>query len=415
MPVPEEYSQRRPPDELLCLTPEAIQEFRPRPLHELAAEVGARRASEARRRLAGLSPEERRQRLRRDWARLLGDVEPEGRTEDPEATRKRPRSTRPSSASPWKWSGASSSPSCCSSRRPGRRHARPVVLAAGPGGQASLPGTAVGVDRGTGSAAGRRSAWSTCEGPARRGPATVRGGTTGASTAVSAAEWMLGQTLVGSRLRDVRSVLRYLRTRADLDAGRVALWGDSFAPPNPEGRVLAVPLDADPFPHLAEPLGGLLALFGGPVRGRRPRRLRARRPDGLRVAPAKPVLLRAARRPGPRGPDRGRPLRRGGVRWRLARCGWRAWSTASTARSSPSRLARIMEPARSAYRALDAGTASGSGSGTMPLRRAGCWSSCSRIDEGPIIGPAAQASQPVRLRVTTQLSRSTEPLSTGYR
>src|SRR5262249_8570748 len=78
---------------------------------------------------------------------------------------------------------------------------------------------------------------------------------------LSEAEWMLGQTLLGSRLRDVRSVLRYLRTRADLDARRVALWGDSFAPANGEGQALAVPLDADPFPHQAEPMGGLLALF----------------------------------------------------------------------------------------------------------------------------------------------------------
>ena len=84
----------------------------------------------------------------------------------------------------------------------------------------------------------------------------------GALAAFSAAEWMLGQTLAGSRLRDVRSVLRYLRGRADLDAGRIALWGDSFAPANAEGRDLAVPLDVDPFPHLAEPLGGLLAYFG---------------------------------------------------------------------------------------------------------------------------------------------------------
>ena len=37
---------RRAADELLCLTPAAIREFRPRPLHELAAEAGARRASE---------------------------------------------------------------------------------------------------------------------------------------------------------------------------------------------------------------------------------------------------------------------------------------------------------------------------------------------------------------------------------
>jgi hypothetical protein len=41
----------------------------------------------------------------------------------------------------------------------------------------------------------------------------------------------------------------------------VALWGDSFAPANAEGQALAVPLDADPFPHQAEPMGGLLALF----------------------------------------------------------------------------------------------------------------------------------------------------------
>src|SRR5262249_10502719 len=65
-----------------------------------------------------------------------------------------------------------------------------------------------------------------------------------------------------SRLRDVRSVFRYLRTRADLDAGRVALWGDSFAPTNLRGADLAVPMEVDPFPHQAEPLGGLLALFG---------------------------------------------------------------------------------------------------------------------------------------------------------
>jgi hypothetical protein len=84
----------------------------------------------------------------------------------------------------------------------------------------------------------------------------------GSRTTLSATEWLLGQTLVGSRLRDLRSALRYLRGRPDLDGGRVALWGDSFAPPNPAGRDLTVPLDADPFPDLAEPLGGLLALFG---------------------------------------------------------------------------------------------------------------------------------------------------------
>jgi hypothetical protein len=72
---------------------------------------------------------------------------------------------------------------------------------------------------------------------------------------------LLGKPLLGYRLRDVRSVLRYLRNRADLDAKRMALWGDSFSQPNSTERNLIVPLEVDPFPDLAEPLGGLLGLF----------------------------------------------------------------------------------------------------------------------------------------------------------
>jgi len=82
------------------------------------------------------------------------------------------------------------------------------------------------------------------------------------STFLSATELMLGQTLLGARLRDLRTLLGYLRSRTDLDSGRLALWGDTFAPVNPPDRDLRVPLDADPLPDQAEPLGGLLALFG---------------------------------------------------------------------------------------------------------------------------------------------------------
>jgi hypothetical protein len=87
-------------------------------------------------------------------------------------------------------------------------------------------------------------------------------GRASAATSISATELMLGQTLLGSRLRDLRSVLRYLRGRPDLDGRRVALWGDSFAPANAEGQRLGVPLDSDKLPGQAEPLGQLLALFG---------------------------------------------------------------------------------------------------------------------------------------------------------
>jgi hypothetical protein len=85
----------------------------------------------------------------------------------------------------------------------------------------------------------------------------------GVSTEVAASELMLGETLVGAKLRDLRSALAYLRERSDVDTSRLILWGDSLAPPNPAPATLEVPFDVEPFPRLAEPLGGLLALLGG--------------------------------------------------------------------------------------------------------------------------------------------------------
>jgi hypothetical protein len=93
-------------------------------------------------------------------------------------------------------------------------------------------------------------------------PADNVRGRQSSATAISATELMNGRTLVGLRLHDLRTVVAYLRTRPQFDGKRVALWGDSFAPANPADADLRVPLDVDPLPHQAEPLGGLLALLG---------------------------------------------------------------------------------------------------------------------------------------------------------
>jgi hypothetical protein len=94
---------------------------------------------------------------------------------------------------------------------------------------------------------------------ARRGPSS-------AEVRLAATELMLGGTLLGARLKDLRSVLAYLRTRDDIDRQQIALWGDSSAPPN------AAHLAPDEAPnwqvgpeiqHQGEPLGGLLAILGG--------------------------------------------------------------------------------------------------------------------------------------------------------
>src|SRR5690606_32799180 len=88
-------------------------------------------------------------------------------------------------------------------------------------------------------------------------------GRNSSATSISSTELMLGQTLVGSRLRDLRSALNYLRSHDAIDGKRIAVWGASLAKVNADGEHLRVPLDAERMPAQAEPLGGLLALLAG--------------------------------------------------------------------------------------------------------------------------------------------------------
>jgi len=89
---------------------------------------------------------------------------------------------------------------------------------------------------------------------------------------ISEQELMLGRTLLGLQLRDLRSVLAYLRTRSEIDPLRLGLWGDSSAPLNPadlvppehNSKVVDDPKGpGEPHgPAIAEPLGQLLAMLG---------------------------------------------------------------------------------------------------------------------------------------------------------
>ena len=80
----------------------------------------------------------------------------------------------------------------------------------------------------------------------------------------AAAELMLGRTMLGARLKDLRSVLAYVAGRPDIDIQRIAVWGDSDAPPNPRRLLLEEMAGWKLSPeiqHQAEPLGGLLAIL----------------------------------------------------------------------------------------------------------------------------------------------------------
>ncbi len=259
-PPEKEYTQRRPAEELICLTPEEKARAKSaRSLHELAAALGTHRSAAYRQELAGLDAAVRRRRLRQDWARLLGAVEPKEDAKATEHGKQRLGDTTAERIALEVEPRISVPVLLLIPPRPENKRLPLVVAVAQEGKQAFLKNRAEAL------AELLQGGAAVClldvRGTGETRPGADRGRQSSA-TSISATELMLGQTLVGSRLRDLRSVLRYLQTRSEFDVNRVALWGDSFAAVNPRDRNLEVPLDADKLPTQAEPLGGLLALFG---------------------------------------------------------------------------------------------------------------------------------------------------------
>jgi cephalosporin-C deacetylase-like acetyl esterase len=259
----DEYSAPRKHEELVCLTDKARQELKPKALTELMSGLASERIGKARRRLAGKAPAERRRLLRDDWGRLLGPVTP-GR---PPAVKARSIDQKPAAGARVERVALEVEPGIVVPvvlLTPVNRADRaPVVVAVAQGGKAGflkeraddlhtlVRGGAVVVL------------------PDLRGTGETRGGDShgpGGSD-LSVHLQLFGETLLGERLRDLRSVLAYLRGRGDIDAKRLALWGDSFAPPNPPGTNFKVPRGVEGWPRESEPLGGLLALFGALFEG----------------------------------------------------------------------------------------------------------------------------------------------------
>lgn len=258
---------RHTSDELICQTKAAAATRPMRPLHELATEVATQRASTARQRLASLEPPARRTQLRQDWARLLGAIEPQHD----------PRVVHASSDRLTALQSNNQNQTQATIRRialevePGitvplvllvpvkPEQRRPVVVGiAQHGKQAFLQKRANEIAELLG--AGVAICLPDVRGTGETIPGDSSRGRSSSATSLSSSELMFGQTLLGARVRDVRSVLRYLRSLDDVDSKRIGLWGESFAKPNAEETNVAVPLDATQ-PQLAEPLGGLAAII----------------------------------------------------------------------------------------------------------------------------------------------------------
>jgi cephalosporin-C deacetylase-like acetyl esterase len=259
---PEEPDDRRPEPELASLTPALAATLKMRAIHELAAEVAQPKMDLARTQLAALPPGERLNRLRRQWAGKLGDVEANAR---PEATVhwKRPWLKAEAEGITLAVEPGITVPLVLlrpAAPAPGRL---PVVIALSQGGKESFF-----AHRGREIEELLKAGAVVClpdvRGTGETSPDTSRG-PGGADVSHANTEFMLGSTLLGARLKDLRTVMAYLAGRSELDSRRFGLWGDSVAPVN-AARLL---LDELPnwqigpdIQHQAEPLGGLLAILG---------------------------------------------------------------------------------------------------------------------------------------------------------
>jgi cephalosporin-C deacetylase-like acetyl esterase len=256
----DEYSAQLPRDKLLCWTDAAREELRPKSLNELMRELARERIEKARRRLAGKTAAEQRRLLREEWSKLLGPIE--------------------AAHAPMVKSQSVDDETI------GGVRAKRVVLEVEPGvvvpalilhpakPEGPLPAV-IGLAR-AGKAGFLKERAGEIEKLVRGGAIVVlpdlRGtGETGSDigsgpktsdTGNSVHLQLFGETLLGERLRDLRSVLAYLRERKDVDARRIALWGDSFTPPNPPETNFKLPREVEGWARGPQPLGGLLALLG---------------------------------------------------------------------------------------------------------------------------------------------------------
>ena len=259
MPIPAEYSRRRPADELTCWTAAAKQELQPKKLHEVVGKLADERTAAVRQKVALLTPAEKRAWYRDEWVRLLGPLDPclnpkliEGRAEDvPGGTLARfALEVEPGIVVPFLLLTPAGA-------KPG---APAVVMVAQAGKAAFLEGRADAV------AAFLKAGVVVClvdvrgTGETRAGASASRGSS---RTSIAQTNLILGTPLLGGQIRDLRTVARWLRGRHKVAAGDVAFWGDSFAPTNPAGQELAAPHDAPDAPAVAEPLGPILAGFAG--------------------------------------------------------------------------------------------------------------------------------------------------------
>jgi hypothetical protein len=259
--APRPEVNRQPADDLAVLTPRLAAEIHNRSVHDLAREQGQAQVAAARQQLSTLSPDDRVKWLQTKWAEKLGDIQPNRNPEAKTEWTKEAPGAEVEAVAVTVEPGVMA-PLLLLKPAVARGQRVPAVVMVAEGGKdlflaersaeiESLlkAGNAVCLPdvRGTGETSP----------DLRRDPDSTE--SIAANTALA-----LGDTLVGLRLKDLRTVVAYLGHRSDVDSQRIGIWGDSLAPTNRAGLILNEVPQWQIGPEIeqqAEPLGGLLALL----------------------------------------------------------------------------------------------------------------------------------------------------------
>jgi cephalosporin-C deacetylase-like acetyl esterase len=253
----DEFQNRHKVDELLCITPAVAKRLDPQPVYELARKLADERIAAARKNIASVDFASRRTILRNGWSRLLGNITPARnpiiRTVEREETNgvaveRIVLEVEPGIVVPLVMMWA----------RDERSDPLPVVIALADSGKqkfltARPDAVSTWLEAGCAVCLPDLRGFGETSAGDSHGPQSI-------GTTLSCRDQVLGQTLLGSRLRDLRSVLLFLRARRVLHE-KVSLWGDSLAPINPPERPEVVPYGVDNPNVEAEPLAGLLVLL----------------------------------------------------------------------------------------------------------------------------------------------------------
>jgi hypothetical protein len=251
-------SLRRPVDQdVLSISAEVSEQMERRALHQIAYEIGADLLETAREKRRGMKPEERRQHLRMGLERMLGSIDPDQHVEVLRGWRRSVTGAEVEALALESEDGTLI-PLLLLKPGPDQKADFPVVVALAEGGKSRfLKNRAPQLSRLL------RKGFAVCALDVRgTGETASSQYTQGDEPAVSLAE--LGESLLGGRLKDVRTVLNFLRGRPDFDGERISLWGDSFTPVNEKpiwvDELLSRPVSPQ-IQHIASPLGAHLALL----------------------------------------------------------------------------------------------------------------------------------------------------------